>query len=112
MPGGMVMISRSAGRGAGKRQAVAEAESAVPEAAAAAERYSTLGPRPTDDDLVSRLADLGRLRESGALSAAEFVVRVSSPQWPSEQPTLAPKSELHRHGPDPRARSFSRPVGP
>lgn len=33
--GGMVMISRSAGRGAGKRQAVAEAEAAVREAAKA-----------------------------------------------------------------------------
>jgi Short C-terminal domain len=38
-----------------------------------AERHSTLGSGPaTDDGLVSRLADLARLRESGALSAAEF----------------------------------------
>jgi hypothetical protein len=74
--GGMVMLSRSGGRGAEERQAVAESEAAVREAeaeAAAAERYSTLGSHPTaDDDLVSRLADLARLRDSGALSAAEF----------------------------------------
>jgi hypothetical protein len=74
--GGMVMLSRSGGRGAEERQAVAESEAAVREAeaeAAAAERYSTLGSHPTaDDDLVSRLADLARLRDSGALSATEF----------------------------------------
>jgi hypothetical protein len=51
------------------RQAEAEAMAAE----RAAERYSTPGSYPAShDDLVSRLADLARLRESGALSAAEF----------------------------------------
>jgi hypothetical protein len=74
--GGMVMLGRT-GRGAEERQAIAESEAAVREAEAAAaewaaDRYSALGSRPADDDLVSRLAGLARLRESGALSAAEF----------------------------------------
>jgi hypothetical protein len=52
--GGTVLLSRT-GRGAEEQQAVAESQAAVREA-----------------ELVSRLADLARLRESGALSAAEF----------------------------------------
>jgi hypothetical protein len=67
--GGMVMLSRSSGHSAEERQAVAESEAAVREAeaeAAAAQRAAD------DDDLVSRLAGLARLRDSGALSAAEF----------------------------------------
>jgi hypothetical protein len=87
--GGVVMFSPSAGHLAEERQAVSESEAAVREAEAevaaaerSAERYSTLGPigpsgpmgsRPASaDDLVSQLADLARLRYSGALSAAEF----------------------------------------
>ena len=78
--GGMVMLSRTAGHLGQEQQVVAESEAAVrqaeTEAAAAeraAERYETLGSYPAaHDDLVSRLADLARLRESGALSAAEF----------------------------------------
>ena len=61
-------------------QAVAESEAAVREAEAeaaeaerAAEQYSATGSRPAaSDDLVSRLDDLGRLREKGVLSQAEF----------------------------------------
>ena len=72
--GGMVMLSRSSGRLDREQRVVAESEAAVREAEAeAAERYTTLGSHPTaHDDLVSQLADLARLRESGALSAAEF----------------------------------------
>ena len=61
------------------RQAVAASEAAVAEAEAeaeaaerAAERYSTFRPPPGGNDLVTQLADLARLRDSGALSAAEF----------------------------------------
>jgi uncharacterized membrane protein len=61
------------------QQAVAESEAAVREAEAeaaaaerAAEQYSTFGPRPGGDDLVSRLDDLATLREAGVLSQAEF----------------------------------------
>jgi len=76
--GGMVMLSRSSA--ADSEAAVRQAEAAVRQAEAevaaaerAAERYSAVGSYPTArDDLVSRLADLARLRESGALSAAEF----------------------------------------
>lgn len=81
--GGIVMLSRSSGPLTEERRAVAESEAAVwqaeaavreaeAEAAAArraAERYSCLSAYP---DLVSRLASLARLRESGMLSAAEF----------------------------------------
>jgi hypothetical protein len=76
--GGMVMLSRTAGHLGQEQQVVAESEAAVRQAEAeaaerAAERYETLGSYPAaHDDLVSRLADLARLRESGALSAAEF----------------------------------------
>jgi Family of unknown function (DUF6325)/Short C-terminal domain len=64
-----------------QQQAVAESEAAVRQAEAeaaaaerAAEKYANLRPHPPAgaDDLVSQLADLARLRESGALSAAEF----------------------------------------
>jgi hypothetical protein len=64
-----------------QRQAVAESEAAVREAEAeaaaaerAAERYASLRPEPAPGagDLTTQLADLARLRESGALSAAEF----------------------------------------
>lgn len=81
--GGIVMLSRSSACPAGERRMVTESEAAVREAEAAvreaeaeaaaaeraAERYSALGAYP---DLVSRLANLARLRESGMLSAAEF----------------------------------------
>ena len=78
--GGMVMLGRSSGRPDPEQQAVAESEAAVRQAEAEAEaaerdaeRYATLGSSPAaHDDLVSRLADLARLRDSGALSAAEF----------------------------------------
>ena len=74
--GGMVMLSRSSGRLDQEQRVVAESEVAVREAEAeaeAAEWYTTLGSYPAaHDDLVSQLADLARLRESGALSAAEF----------------------------------------
>jgi len=78
--GGMVMLSRSSGRLDPEQQVVAESEAAVREAEAEAEaaerdteRYATRGSHPAaPDDLVSQLADLARLRESGALSAAEF----------------------------------------
>jgi uncharacterized membrane protein len=55
--------------------AVREAEAAVAEAERAAEQYSTMRPQPwaaAGDDLSSRLAELARLRDSGALSEAEF----------------------------------------
>ena len=53
--------------------AVQEAEAEAAEAERAAQRYSTFRSAPDGgDDLVSRLDDLARLRESGALSAAEF----------------------------------------
>lgn len=55
--------------------AVREAEAAVAAAERAAEQYSTMRPRPSaaaGDDLSSRLAELARLRDSGALSEAEF----------------------------------------
>jgi uncharacterized protein DUF6325 len=81
--GGIVMLSRSSSRLAEEQRAVAESEAAAREAEAAvrqaeaeaaaarraAERYSCLSAYP---DLVSRLASLARLRESGMLSAAEF----------------------------------------
>jgi len=78
--GGMVMLSRSSGRLDPEQQVVAESEAAVREAEAEAEaaerdaeRYATVGSHPAaHDDLVSQLVDLARLRESGALSAAEF----------------------------------------
>lgn len=85
--GGTVILNHPAGRPRAEasyreQQAVAESEAAVrqaeEEAAAAeraAERYATLGSsRTVPDDVASRLADLARLRESGALSAAEFEV--------------------------------------
>jgi hypothetical protein len=76
--GGMVMLSRSSGRLAQEQQLVAESEAAVREAEAEAaerdaERFTTLGSPPAArDDLVSQLADLARLRESGSLSEAEY----------------------------------------
>jgi Family of unknown function (DUF6325) len=88
--GGTVFLSRHAGQPADQQQAqgasreqqaVAESEAAVRAAeaeAAAAERaagrYATLGSPPATggDDLPSQLAYLARLRESGALSEAEF----------------------------------------
>jgi uncharacterized membrane protein len=61
------------------RQAVAESEAAVREAEAeaeaaerAAEQYSTFRPPAGGDDVVTRLGDLARLRESGVLSLEEF----------------------------------------
>jgi Family of unknown function (DUF6325)/Short C-terminal domain len=84
--GGTIVLNHPAGRRVEasyrEQQAVAESEAAVrqaeEEAAAAeraAERYATLGSsRTAADDVASRLADLARLRESGALSAAEFEV--------------------------------------
>jgi uncharacterized membrane protein len=67
------------GPGQSYQQVVAESDAAVREAeaeAAAAQReaeqYSTIGPRAGGDDLVSRLGDLAKLRESGMLSAEEF----------------------------------------
>ena len=58
-------------------QSVAEAEAEAVEAERAAEEYSTLTRRPAPsatggDDLVSRLGDLARLRDAGALTAAEY----------------------------------------
>jgi hypothetical protein len=78
--GGMVMLGRSSGQLAQERQVVAESQAAVQEAEAEAEaaerdaeRYTALGSYPAaHDDLVRRLADLAKLHESGALSAAEF----------------------------------------
>ncbi len=74
------VLNRRPGPGAGQ-QAVSESEAAVREAEAeaaaaerAAERYSTVR-RPSaagGDDLAGQLADLAKLRESGALSQAEF----------------------------------------
>ena len=64
-----------------QQQAVAESEAAVREAEAeaeaaerAAERYSTMRPQrpPGGDDVTGQLSDLARLRESGAISQAEF----------------------------------------
>jgi hypothetical protein len=80
--GGALMLGRSSGHVAEERRAVAESQAAVRQAEAeaaeaqrAAERYSALGSGQADhDDLVSRLADLAKLRESGALSASEFEV--------------------------------------
>jgi uncharacterized membrane protein len=61
------------------QQVVAESDAAVREAEAeaaaaqrAAEQYSTIGPRSGGEDLVSRLSDLAKLRESGMLSADEY----------------------------------------
>jgi hypothetical protein len=61
------------------QHAVAQSEAAVREAEAeaaaaerAAERYSSVRPRPAGDGLVSQLDDLAKLREAGVLSAAEF----------------------------------------
>jgi len=58
-------------------QAVAEAEAEAAAAERAAQQYSTFGPRAPrsaggQDDLVSRLDDLARLRDAGVLSAAEY----------------------------------------
>jgi len=58
-------------------QAVAEAEAEAAAAERAAQQYATLGaraPQPSggQDDVVSRLDDLARLRDTGVLSAAEF----------------------------------------
>ena len=58
-------------------QAVAEAEAEAAAAERAAQQYATLGPRSPQpaagqDDVVSRLDDLARLRDAGVLSAAEF----------------------------------------
>jgi Short C-terminal domain len=58
-------------------QAVAEAEAEAAAAERAAEQYATLGPRAPQpagdqDDVVSRLDDLARLRDAGVLSAAEY----------------------------------------
>jgi hypothetical protein len=64
-----------------QQQTVAESEAAVRQAEAeaaaaerAAEKYANLRPQPAAgaNDLVSQLSDLAKLRESGALSAAEF----------------------------------------
>ena len=52
--------------------AVAEAEAEAASAERAAEQYSTFRSAPVGSDLVSRLDDLARLRDSGVLSAAEF----------------------------------------
>jgi hypothetical protein len=55
--------------------AVREAEAAVAEAERAAEQYSTIGPRPSatgGNDLLGQLAELAQLRDTGALSEAEF----------------------------------------
>lgn len=87
--GGTVIVSHHPGQAADQRRtlaarqerrAVAESEAAVAEAEAeaaaaerAAERYATLGSAPAvGDDLVSQLAYLARLHDSGALSATEF----------------------------------------
>jgi hypothetical protein len=65
----------------GQQQAAAESEAAVREAEAeaeaaerAAERYSTVQPQRAagGDDVTGQLSDLARLRESGAISQAEF----------------------------------------
>jgi sRNA-binding protein len=58
-------------------QAVAEAEAEAAAAERAAEQYATLGPRAPQpagdqDDVVSRLDDLARLRDAGVLTAAEY----------------------------------------
>jgi hypothetical protein len=57
-------------------QAVAEAEAEAAAAERAAQQYATLGSRPQpaagQDDVVSRLDDLARLRDAGVLSATEF----------------------------------------
>jgi Family of unknown function (DUF6325)/Short C-terminal domain len=79
--GGTVILHGRVDREPATAQAVAESQEAVRQAEAeaaaaerAAERYSSLGPQAAagGDDLASQLADLARLRESGALSAAEF----------------------------------------
>lgn len=60
---------------ASQRQAEAAVREAEAEAAAAeraAEQYSAFRSAPGGADLVSRLDDLARMRESGVLSAAEF----------------------------------------
>lgn len=58
-------------------QAVAAAEAEAAAAEQAAQQYARLGPVPSQpaagqDDVVSRLDDLARLRDAGVLSAAEF----------------------------------------
>ena len=57
-------------------QAVAAAEAEAAAAERAAQQYARLGPVPAagrgQDDVVSRLDDLARLRDAGVLSAAEF----------------------------------------
>jgi hypothetical protein len=58
-------------------QAVAAAEAEAAAAERAAQQYARLGPVPPQpaagqDDVVSRLEDLARLRDAGVLSAAEF----------------------------------------
>jgi len=58
-------------------QAVAAAEAEAAAAERAAQQYARLGPAPPQpavgqDDVVSRLDDLARLRDAGVLSAAEF----------------------------------------
>jgi len=58
-------------------QAVAAAEAEAAAAEQAAQQYARLGPAPPQpaagqDDVVSRLDDLARLRDAGVLSAAEF----------------------------------------
>jgi Short C-terminal domain len=57
-------------------QAVAEAEAEAAAAERAAQQYATFGrrpdPAPSSDDLVSRLEDLARLRDRGALSQSEY----------------------------------------
>lgn len=79
-------VGEAADTGPSYERAKAEAEAAVAEAEAeaaaaerAAEQYSTFSspassaqPAPPGGDLVSRLDDLARLRQSGALSADEF----------------------------------------
>jgi len=58
-------------------QAVAAAEAEAAAAEQAAQQYARFGPVPPQpaagqDDVVSRLDDLARLRDAGVLSAAEF----------------------------------------
>ena len=58
-------------------QAVAQAEAEAAAAERTAQQYATFGPgaqqpAPGQDDVVSRLDDLARLRDAGVLSAAEF----------------------------------------
>jgi hypothetical protein len=78
-------VSRGPARGAGNRhlsadqeaeQAVVEAEAEAAAAERAAQQYATFGhrpdPAPASDDLVSRLDDLARLRDRGALSQSEY----------------------------------------